>query len=128
MGDRHRHVFVDDHVLDGDIIRVIDDLRAPLIAVFFLDLFKLIDDDSVDLLFVGENRAELGDQFHRLAVLFHDLVALQAGQTLQAEIQNRLGLNLAQSEVLIKPSLATRGSEEPRIKAITASRLSSAMR
>ena len=99
MRNRHRHVFVDDHVFDGNIFRAVDDLRAPLVAVVLLNLFEFRDDELVDFTFVGENGSELGDQFHSLAMLFHDLVALQAGQALQAQIQNRLGLNLAQPEV-----------------------------
>ncbi len=99
VGDRHRHVFIDDHVLDGDIFGPVDNLRAPLIAVFFLDLPQFLDDDFVNFFFVGENRAQFSDQFKRLAVLVHDLAALQAGQALQAQVQDRLRLDLAQTEI-----------------------------
>jgi hypothetical protein len=76
MGDRHRHVFVDDHVFDGNLVGVLDDLGAPLVAVLVLNVFELADDDFVNLPLVGENRPQLGDQLNRLAVLVHDLVAL----------------------------------------------------
>ena len=92
MGDRHRHVFVDDHILDGNIFRVIDNLRAPLIAIIFLDLFEFADDDFVDLFLVGEDGAQFGDQLDGLAMLLHDLVALQTGQTLQTQVEDRLSL------------------------------------
>ncbi len=105
MGDRHRHVFIDDHVLDGDIFRTVDDLRAPFVAVFLLDLLQFLDDDLVDFFLVGQNGAQLRDQFDGFAMLLHDLAALQAGQALQPQIQDRLGLDLAQAEIGHQPFL-----------------------
>ena len=76
---------------------------------------------------VAEDRAQLGDRLDELRVLGPDLVRLERGQALQAHVEDRLGLLLRELE-LVDQAVA-RGVRvlEPRISAITASRLSSAI-
>ena len=67
--------------------------------IFFLDVLELLDDDFVDFLLVGEYGAQFCDQRDGLAMFLHNLVALQTGQPLQAQVENRLGLQIAQCEL-----------------------------
>ena len=47
-----------------------------------------------DLLFVGQDGFQLGDQLHQFGQLVFDLLALQAGQRAQLHGQDGPGLNL----------------------------------
>ena len=53
--------------------------------------------------------------------------ALEAGQPLQPQLEDRLGLDLGQAEARDQAACATSGLAEARISAITSSRWSSAI-
>src|SRR6185369_15105707 len=88
-----------DEILDADVGGVVDDLCAPLIDVLFADFAQLGDDDLLDLAFVAEDLLVTRDALQHVGVLFEDLVALHVGQALQAHVENRLGLELAEAEL-----------------------------
>jgi hypothetical protein len=75
-----------DHFLAGQ------NFRAPLVRVFFLDLFQLVGNDAQNTLLVGQNRLQFGDFLHEFGVLVFDFFPFEAGQPLQAHVQNRLRL------------------------------------
>ena len=64
---------------------------------------QLLGDDGGDALGAGQDVEEVGDLFHHLLVLADDLVLLQAGQALQAHLQDFLGLGFRQA---VQPVLA----------------------
>ncbi len=98
MGDGDHHVLVGDHVLDGDVVRLRDDLGAPLVAIGGAQLTQL----ALDLLQHELIRAEDGtqplDQEHQLLVLLDHFLALEPGQALQAHVEDGLGLGLGEFE------------------------------
>ncbi len=126
-GHGDHHFLFGDQILDGDLARVVDDLGAPGVAESFFDLGELFDDDLGHHLVGIEDRLEVGDELADLGVLFDDLVAFEPGQALQSHVEDRLRLNLRKAKLSISPPRAASGSAAPRIRAITASRLSRAM-
>ena len=103
--------------------------RSSCAAVGLLDLEQLLADQRVDPGRVAEDRAQLGDPLLQVGVLGLDLLAREAGEPREAEVEDRLGLDLGEAEARHQALCGpTSVSSEPRIRAITASRLSSAIR
>ena len=89
---------------------------------------QLGDDDLVDLALVAEDLLEARDLLQRLGVLLEDLVALEAGEALQAHVEDGLRLDLARAGTAASgPPSRSAGSFAARISSITASRWSSAI-
>ena len=59
---------------------------------------QLVFDDAVDGLFVAEQLAQLLDAREQSAVLLFDLVALEAGELLQAQVEDGLRLRPGELE------------------------------
>ena len=98
MGDRDGHVLVHDGVEDRDLVRRVHDLRAAAVPVVVADLGQLLDDDPVDARGAGQDVLQVRDQDADLAQLVHDLLPLEAGEALQLQVQDRLGLQLGEGE------------------------------
>ena len=79
---------VGDEVLDRHLALVGDDLRAALVAVLVADGPQLFLDDGEHALLLGQDVDEVGDRGEQLAVLPGDLVALQAGQLVEAQLED----------------------------------------
>jgi hypothetical protein len=106
---RHHHVLRRDQVLGIEFGRVQLDLRAALVAEFGR-IAQLVGDDRRDALRAGQDVEQVGDQAHHVAVLLDDLVLLQAGQALQAHLQDFLRLP---SDRRYRPSAACRTAGRP---------------
>ena len=65
-----------------------------------LDLEQLLADERVDPDLVGEDRAELGDALLEVGVLLLDSLALETGEALETEVEDRLRLDLGELEAL----------------------------
>ena len=76
--------------------------RSSPFAYSVLDLEQLLADEAVDPDFVGEDRAELGDALLQIGVLLLDSLALEPGEALEAEVENRLRLDLGELEALLQ--------------------------
>ncbi len=79
------------------------------------------------LLLVAEDLAELLDPLEQVSVPLLDLLDLERGKPAQRQLQNSGGLNHRQLKALDEPLRAVSGSRDPRIRAITSSRLASAI-
>ncbi len=99
-----------------------DDLGAALVAEALADLDELLADLLEQQLVGGEDRAQLLDQLHELLVLVDDLLALEAGEALQAHVEDRLGLRLGEAEVRHQAFLGLGGLALWRMVVITSSR------
>ena len=86
VGDRDHHVLFDDQILDRDRRGLGDELGTPRIGIFGPELPQLLRDDLPDLPLIGEDCPVALDRLLGLRVLFHDLVALEARQTLQPHL------------------------------------------
>src|SRR5205807_8722690 len=81
-----------------------NDLGAPLVGlrVDLLDLLELLLDDTVDASRVTEDAAKLCDAFPEILVLLLDLLAREAGQPREAEVEDRLRLDLRELELALQ--------------------------
>ena len=61
---------------------------------------QLLLDQRQDLVLVAEQLAQLADALDHVGVLAPDRVGLERGQLLQAQLEDRLGLDLGQPEAL----------------------------
>ena len=98
LGDRDHHLLLGDEVFDVEVAFVGHDLGAAVVVVEALELAELGLDDAVDGVFVAEQLAQLLDARQQAAVLFFDLVALEAGEFLQAQVEDGLGLGQRELE------------------------------
>ena len=92
LGDRDRHLLLGDEVLEVELAHVGDDLGAAVVVVEPLDLEQLRLDDAVDAGFVAEQLAKLLDARQEAVVLLGDLVALEAGELLEPQVEDGLRL------------------------------------
>ena len=106
VGKRYDARLVGDEVLDGDLVRVGDDLgaaaRVLLRAVARLEVGEVGADYRVHLLGVGENRLELGDRREKLRKLVRQLVALEADELVEAHLEDCVDLRVGEAEALLQ--------------------------
>ena len=95
--ERDHHVLRRDQVLERNVLGVDFDHAAARVAELLADLLQLATDDGGDALGAGEHVEQVGDGLHHLPVLGDDLVLLEAGQALQAQFEDRLGLIVGQN-------------------------------
>ena len=98
VGDGDRHVLVGDQVLDAELALVLDDPGAACVAELRLRRLQFVDDDLQEQRLAAEDGAQLFDQLDQLGELVEDLLPLQPGQALQLQVEDRLRLDLRQSE------------------------------
>ncbi|OPZ60313.1 MAG: hypothetical protein BWY87_00534 [Deltaproteobacteria bacterium ADurb.Bin510] len=104
--DGHDHLFVRDQVLDVELAdAALDDGAAALVGVQVAGLDQLVADDLHEFVTVAQHLEQPLDQSLEFVVFVLDLLALEAGQTLQAHVQDGLGLDLAELEAADQVSL-----------------------
>ncbi|MPM76520.1 hypothetical protein SDC9_123518 [bioreactor metagenome] len=95
-----RHVLFLNHVVEIDIVDHLRDFGAALIVVFFLDGERFFLDDAEELAFVVQNALQITHTLTEHAIFFHDLVAFESCQTLDAHVENRLRLPLGEAKAI----------------------------
>ena len=98
MADGDGHVHVGDQVFDLDLLDGVDDLRAPVVAVIFLDFAQLADDHLLQLLFAGQNFLQLGDQRADLGQFLQDFVDGELRQPVQLQFEDGVDLGVAEAD------------------------------
>ena len=100
MGQGDHHVLRRDQVFGAEVLRIDLDLRAAHVlvafAVFIAGCDQFIADDLGHALRTSEDVEQVGDLRHHFLVLVDDLVLLEAGQALQAHLQDFLRLVVGQ--------------------------------
>jgi hypothetical protein len=96
---RDDHVLIGDQILDPEVAGLVDDFRAPRIAVLVANRLQLVDYDADEQLVVGEDCAQFVDRQAELGQLVQNLLALEAGQPLQLHVQNGLRLDGREAEL-----------------------------
>ena len=94
MRQGHHNVFLIDQVFDVDVRRVRRDFGTTRIVVLIADRFQLFTNDFHQTIRVGQDVHQLCDLHQQLFVLIKQFFMLEAGQFLQAQIQNSLCLLL----------------------------------
>ena len=100
VGDGHHDLLFGDHVFDAELFRLVDDLRPPFVAVFLLDLQKLLPDNLHLELLARKDCPKLLNQLNRLAVFLLDFLPLESGQPLQPHVKDGFRLDLGELELL----------------------------
>ena len=86
-------VLVGDEVLDVELLgALVADLGAARIGELLLDLEHLFLDDAQDLVGVGKKVLVVGDGAAQAVQLLLNLVALEAGEALQAHLEDGCSL------------------------------------
>ena len=103
--DRDDHVLLGDQVLELELLLGGDDLGAAVVAarVDLLDLEQLLADQAVDPRLVREDRPQLRDPLLQIGVLVLDPLPLEPGEPGEAQVEDRLGLDLRELELLDQP-------------------------
>ena len=99
--ERDDHAFIGDEVFDGDLAFRGDDLRAALAAVFLLNLAQLVRDDLQHALLLREDVHQVLDRLDELVVFALDAFALQAGELVEAQVEDVADLLLGELVVAI---------------------------
>ncbi len=92
-------VFPLDKFLIGELI-VLTDACATFVRIFARYNKKLVFNNAKKLLLVGENRLQIIDFFHKIAIFRLKLFTLQAGKGTKTHVHNGLSLLVGKSEAL----------------------------
>jgi hypothetical protein len=104
---RDDDVLLLDQVFDRQVGVILADLRASLVTESIFELGELGPDDFEQPLGPREDLAETLNLDQELAILGRDLVLLEPGQTIEPQIQYRLGLRFGESIAAIhEPEIA----------------------
>ena len=93
------HVFRGDQIFDVDLGTGHADLGATLVAILLAHGQQFIADHFHQAFRACQDEQQLGDEIQQRLVLFQDLLVLEAGQLVQTQVKDGLGLDLGQ-EVL----------------------------
>ena len=97
MRDGDDAAFVGDDVLHREVAFLGVDLRLAWTDVLLGGVAQLLLDQGEQLQLAREDAAELFDERHQFAVLGLDLVALQAGELVEAQVEDGHGLAFAEA-------------------------------
>src|SRR4051794_9357611 len=99
MGDRDDGALIRDEVLHRDFALLGNNLRAAGVAVLLLNLAQLVFDDLEDALLLGENVEQVLDRGDELVVLVLDRLTLEAGELVEAQVEDGVYLPLVEAVV-----------------------------
>src|SRR3569623_1010705 len=94
---RHHHVFFGDQIFEAEVLMREHDLGTARITVLRLDRQQLFADHLQQAVWGGENIQQLADADQDFLVLVDDLFLLEAGEGMQAQIEDGLGLSVGQT-------------------------------
>src|SRR5690606_30723597 len=92
VGDGNHAVFLGDQVADAQIQARRKVFGAALVAVVGLDRLQLLNDHFHQALLAVEAAQQLAAPFEDFLIFGQQLLVLQTGQAVQAQVQNGLGL------------------------------------
>src|SRR5439155_1406384 len=96
----YRHIFVGDQVLERELGARFDDLSPSFVAVFLMNLSKLLDDEIAQHGLVREYFLKLRDELNDLFVFIDQLLAFETGELLELHFEYGARLQLAELEAL----------------------------
>ena len=96
VGQRHHHVLRRDQVFNAEIFVIGDDLGAPLVGKRVANVFELFADHVEQALRPRENVGEVANLHQEILELGEDFFLLEAGQPIQAHVQDGLRLGLGE--------------------------------
>src|SRR3569832_841168 len=94
---RHHHVFFGDQIFETEVLMREHDLGTARITVLRLDRQQLFADHLQQAVWVGVNILQFADAALDFLVLVDDLFLFEAGEGVQAQIEDGLGLGVGQT-------------------------------
>ena len=94
--DGHHQVFLIDEVFHGEVFLSGEDLGAALVAVGLAHLAELFAEHGEQPLFRIEDVLQIGDLVEDALVVLDQLVLLEGGQPVQAQLEDGLSLSFRQ--------------------------------
>ncbi len=98
VGDGDGDLLVGDEVFEGELVGLVEDLGAALVAVLVADLFELLDDDAAEFLLGGEDGLELGDVVADGGELVEELVDGELGEAVELQLEDGVDLLVGEDE------------------------------
>ena len=98
MAHRDEHVGVGDQIFELDLIDLVDDLRAAVVAVRLLHFLQLAGDDRLQFLVARKNFFEFRDVLADRLQFLQDFVDRQLRQAMQLQFENRVHLHRRQAD------------------------------
>ena len=92
VGQGHHHGFFGDQVFHAEVLTGRYDLGTTLVGVFFTYRLQFFANHFHQALGVTEDLQQFSDLLQQFLIVIDQLFAFQAGQLLQTQVQNRLGL------------------------------------
>ena len=92
------NLLVGDQVFELQLGALVQNLRAALIAVIFLDGFEFLDDNAAQFFLAGQNRFILGNAVANFFQLVQQFVNGKLCQAIELQFENRINLAIAQDE------------------------------
>ena len=97
MRQGDHHVFFGDQVFQGQIEMIDQDFGAPLVAVLLAHLHQLVANHLHEPVGIVKYVQQIVDSIDHFLVLIDNLVLLQTGEPMQAQIENGLCLDFRQT-------------------------------
>ena len=105
MRHRHHHILRRDEVFDAQIVSVQHDLRAARVTKLGTHGAQFFAQNIGNPLRPRQDIHQIGNFFQQIGKVGDDPVALQSGQALQAQIENRLRLRFGQQIAIVRQSV-----------------------
>ncbi len=96
VSKRDNDPFIGNQILDVHLAFVRNNLRAARGGVLVLDELEFGLDHAQDAGFLRQNVQQVGDFFDQLGVFLTDFFTFQTGELIQAKLENRISLGLAE--------------------------------
>ena len=88
-----QHLRVGDQVFELDLVDLIDNLRAPIVAVSFLDFVQLCGDNRLEFFLAGENFPQLRDLLADRLQFLQDFIDRELREAMQLQFEDRVDLS-----------------------------------
>ncbi len=108
----HRNLLVGDQIFELQLGALVDDLRAPRVAILVANLFQFLDDYLAQLFLAGQDGFVLGDALAHLLQFIQQFVDGELRQAVELQFEN--GVDLAQREALffVRQPLAVQADDD----------------
>ena len=111
MADGDEHVGVGDEIFELDLVDLVDDLRAAIVAVGFVDFAELGGDDLLELFLAGKNFFQLGDEFADGFQFLENFVDGELRQAMELQFEDGVDLDGSEAESGAAGGVAFDGAE-----------------
>ena len=95
VADGDEHVGVGDEVFELDFVDFVDNLRAPVVAIGFVDFAQLRGDDLLEFLVAGEDFAQFGDEVADGLQFLENFIDGELREAVELQFEDGIDLDVA---------------------------------